>query len=82
MTGFVAFANFYSVNIPTMTDFKLPIQNGSGEETCIIGSFKPGRACSGTLLDRESQSIRAKGHNRNLKGTLAPCEEMKMLAQC
>lgn len=71
MTGFVAFANFYSVNIPTMTDFELPIQNGSWEETCIIGSFKPERACSGTLLDRESQSIRAKGTQKKFKGNIS-----------
>ena len=44
ITGFVVFANSHGVNIPTVADFRLPIQNGSWEETCIIKSPMPQRA--------------------------------------
>ena len=51
-TGFVAFAYFHGVNIPTVADFKLLTQNGSWEETRIINSPKPERARSGMPLNK------------------------------
>ena len=52
ITGFVAFANSHGVNIPTVANFRLPIQNGSWEETCIINSPRPQRACLDMPLNK------------------------------
>ena len=52
ITGFVAFANSHGVNIPTVANFRLPIQNGSWEETRIINSPRPQRACLDMPLNK------------------------------
>lgn len=68
----LAFASFRDINIPTMVDFKLPIQNGRWKVTHLIDSLKPEKARSSTPLDKlESQNIRAKRKLKRFKMDLS-----------